>query len=443
MKMKSTLTVLLTLITGFVMAQCPPPSAALTLDFKWSTAPGTGNEIPVRTAHGTFTSAPFPSGIGGYTTTVTLRDPNNRLTINNYQTDPLITGTPPYTFCYSSTNGRLNNDPLTDALYSGYYQLGMISSNSSERVDIEYVFSTPIYLCNLEISDIDYDASCAGFCSYQDEVDVSATNGGTNVPVTITKAAAFTDVTVTGQNVVANWFPGNFGDNAANSNIGKVFLSTSTPITKIVISYSNGPADDGTSNDHHIRIGGALGAVAPNNVPVKIVDFNAVNNNGSVNANLQVANQQNIEGYQLQKSIDGRNFTDLPGQLQRATAAVNYQFSDATPANGANFYRVRVKERSGEVFYSVIKRVDLVSKLGYAIKSQGQQVKLQVNSNETSKINVSVLNASGKAVSNNNYTVSKGVNLLHLEEMDNMPSGMYFVVVTENGTRTFTGKAVK
>lgn len=443
MKKIFTLSLLLVLISGLAIAQCPPATQALTVNFQWSTATGSGNEIPVRAAHGNYTSPAFASGIGGYTTTVTLRDPNNRLTVQNYQTDPLISARPPYTFCYSGTNGTLDNNAGTASLYSGYYLLGMFSNTSAEKVEIEYVFSTPMYLCNLEISDIDYDASGTGFVSYQDEVDISAANGGTNVPVTITKAAAFTDVTITGQNIVANWFAGNNGDVSASSNIGKVFLTTAQPITRITISYSNGPADDGQSNDHHIRVSGALGAASTNNVPVRIVDFNALNNNGSVAAALQVANQQNIEYYQLQKSVDGRNFTDLQGQKQTATAATNYNFSDITPANGANFYRVRVKERSGEEFFSVIKRVDLVSKLGYAIKSQGSQIILQANSGEAAKINVSVVNAAGKAVVNNAYQLAKGVNLLPLHEMDNMPSGMYFIVVTENGVRTFTGKAVK
>lgn len=446
MKTKFTLFLSFVLLSGLAIAQppaCPAPTPALTFNFQWSAAAGSGNEIPIRAAHGNYTSPAFASGIGGYTTTVTLRDPNNRLTVQNYQNDPLIVGTPPYTYCYSGTNSGLTNPASSDPIYRGYYMLGMFSNTSAEKVEIEYLFSTPIRLCDLEISDIDYDASGTGFVSYQDEVDITAANGGTNVPVTITKAAGFTEVTVTGQNIVANWFPGANGDVSATSNIGKVFLSTATVITKLTISYSNGPADDGTSNDHHIRIGGAVGSVSTSNVPVRIVDFNAVNNNGTVAAALQVANQQSIDYYQLQKSVDGRNFTDLQAQKQTATAATNYNFSDITPANGANFYRIRVKERSGEEFYSLIKRVDLVSKLGYAIKSQGAQITLQANSDEAAKINVSVVNAAGKAVVNTPYQLAKGVNLLPLHEMDNMPSGMYFIVVTENGVRTFTGKAVK
>jgi hypothetical protein len=448
MKTKFTLLVLFTLVSGMAMAQiptCPPATAPLTLDFKWSTSPGTGNEIPQRAAHGNFTSSPFPSGIG-YTTTVTLRDPNNRLTIQNYQTDPLVSTHPPYTFCYSSTNATIDNNPGSSSIYSGYYMLGMFSNSTTDTVEIEFSFNGSVEgfrLCNLEISDIDFDASCTGFCSYQDRVVVSATNKlGQNVSVKTTNAAAFTEVTTIGQTITANWFAGTNGDVSASSNIGKVYLSTDSCIRKLVIRYSNGTADDGQSNDHHIRISGVQGVVCPETLPVQIVDFNAINNNGAVAAALQVANQQNIDYYQLQKSIDGRNFTDL-GASQRASAATNYYFMDATPANGANFYRVRVKERSGEEFYSVIKRVDIVAKLGFAIKSQGQQVILQANSSDAAKINVTVVNAAGKSVMNSNFQLAKGVNLLPLEELDRMPSGLYFIMVTENGVRTFTGKAVK
>jgi hypothetical protein len=426
---------------------CASCSASNQVNFNWSTAVGSGNEFGGFASYGTQTKN-FTVNAVDITTTIT--DPSSRLTVTNYQTNPLISARGPYTFCFTRTNGSLGNPPGAQSLYSGFFQLGMFSLNSSEVTTLEYIFSEPVLLCNLEISDIDYDgegsvAADGPYKTYQDEVTVSASTGAGNVPITITKATnAFgdeADVTVTGQNIVANYLPNVFGDVPANSFLGKVFLSSADPITRLVITYSNGPADDGTSNDHHIRIGNLTACKSPTTLPVRIVDFNGRENNGQALLNLVVAEQSGILSYDLQRSADGRNFTTVTSQL--ATNSNQYSFTDATPANGANFYRIQVKERNGETSFSRIVRVDLLNKLGFSVKSQGSQVILQANTEASKRINVAIFNSGGTQVGTQEFRLNRGVNLLNLDQMNAQASGIYFIVVSENGQRVFNTKVVK
>jgi hypothetical protein len=437
------------LVVSNLQAQntCASCSATNQVNFNWSTAVGSGNELGAFATHG--------NKVGNFVAnlvdvTVTVGDPNNRMTITNYENDPLIVGRGPYTNCYTRTNGSLGTPPGAQSLYSGYFQLGMFSTANTDRVTLEYTFSEPMLLCNLEISDIDYDgqnfsASGGTFQSYQDQVIVSASTGAGNVPIAITKATtAFgdvADVTVSGQTITANYVTGLDGDVPANSYVGKVFLTTASAITRLVITYSNGPADEGSSNDHHIRIGNLSGCKTPSNVPVTIVDFNGSHFNGQSYLNLLVANQQNMAAYELQKSVDGRNFTTVSSLP--ATSATQYAFTDDKPANGANFYRIQGRDRNGEISYSKVIRLDVISKLGFSIKSQGSQVILQANSDAAKKISVSIFNTGGTVVGTQEFRLAQGVNLLNLEALNNQPSGMYFIVVNENGSRVYNTKVVK
>jgi hypothetical protein len=438
------LLVCLLALTGTAMAQCPPSVATTTVDFKWSPSAGTGNELLRPAAHGNISTS---YAVNGYTVFVNVKDPNNRLAINNYTSDPLINTHPPYSFTYTQTNGSVGNPAGQQANYNNYLQLGMFSANNTEKVEVEYIFSTPVYLCNLEISDIDYDGSGAStpgtnYISYQDEVDVVAVNGSTNVPVTITPAAAFTDVTITGQNVVANFVSEGFGDVSAASNFGKVFLNTSSPITKITISYSNGPLDDGASNDHHIRIGGALGVATTTTLPAKIISFNGTRvDNTNYAAQLVVANQQNVDRYEFQRSTDGVNFTTVA--TRTATSATTYYFTDNTASTGVTFYRVKVVDKNGPFVYSFVIMDEMSIRHSYIVFQQGGGFALQAKSESAKRINVKVLNAAGAMVASQDYQLTKGTTVFNLPAASTRQPGLYFVAVVENGRQVYSAKIMK
>jgi hypothetical protein len=430
------------LFSGTSMAQCPPSVAATTVDFKWSPLAGTGNELTRPAAHGTINKT---YTVNGYTVFVNVKDPNSRLAINNYTADALINTHPPYSFSYTQTNGSVNNDPSTASIYNNYLQVGMFSANSADKIEVEYIFSTPVYLCNLEISDIDADGSGSStpgtnYISYQDEVDVVAVNGSTNVPITITPASASNYLVIAGQNIKADW-PGDFNNDVnANSGLAKVFLSTSSPITKITISYSNGPQDDGASNDHHIRIGGALGVATTTTLPVSIVDFSARNvNNQAVAATLTVANQINVDNYELQRAADGINFSRMSGV--RASAATQYNFTDDQPFNGVNYYRIKATDRNGAVAYSNVVTAEVAAKGSYYVYQQGGGFMLQAGTSAGKRISVSIHDAAGAVVAKQDYQLNSGINRVSLPAVNQ--GGLYFVSVSENGSRVYTAKLIK
>lgn len=101
-------------------------------------------------------------------------------------------------------------------------------------------------------------------------------------------------------------------------------------------------------------------------VPVTITSIRAARRDQHINVEWNVENEINIRHYTVERSQDGRNFSDL-GQVQAAGRATStYNWLDQQPFAGDNFYRIRYTNADGSVGYSRIVKVD-AGKIGRAI----------------------------------------------------------------------------
>lgn len=81
-------------------------------------------------------------------------------------------------------------------------------------------------------------------------------------------------------------------------------------------------------------------------LPVKLVGFKAVKDKNVVQLNWTVAQESNIESYQVQRSKDGINFTTIQtiGARNQSGYQPNYTSTDASPLKGVNYYRLAINE---------------------------------------------------------------------------------------------------
>jgi len=85
-------------------------------------------------------------------------------------------------------------------------------------------------------------------------------------------------------------------------------------------------------------------------IPVRFVDVKALLQGSHALVQWQVADQQGIVAYNVERSTDDIHFTAI-GQVP-ATALLYYNFTDAAPADGINYYRIASVENSSNVDYS-------------------------------------------------------------------------------------------
>ncbi|MEO8770666.1 MAG: hypothetical protein ABI402_11290 [Ferruginibacter sp.] len=95
-------------------------------------------------------------------------------------------------------------------------------------------------------------------------------------------------------------------------------------------------------------------------VPVSITSISANRNTDkTIMVKWKVENEINIDKYNLERSADGQNFTGITSKnpLANNGSASTYQYNDANPFSGNNFYRIKATGLSGQVQYSAIVKV--------------------------------------------------------------------------------------
>lgn len=97
-------------------------------------------------------------------------------------------------------------------------------------------------------------------------------------------------------------------------------------------------------------------------LPVNWLSFTAAKNaDGTVAARWQTANEVNNNHYEVERSVDGRNFSLLGSIAAGPNAAglQTYLYTDLAPLTGTSYYRVRQVDNDGRSVYSAVAKVSL------------------------------------------------------------------------------------
>ncbi|MES2655985.1 MAG: T9SS type A sorting domain-containing protein [Bacteroidota bacterium] len=187
-------------------------------------------------------------------------------------------------------------------------------------------------------------------------------------------------------------------------------------------------------------------------LPVKLVSFTANNVEGNVQLKWITANEINNKGFEVERSVDGKNFSSIgfikgAGNTNKTT---NYSKIDlgAFVATSSNvlYYRLKQVDFDGTPTYSnqvAVNENELVSN-GVKIypnpfnKTLTVDIASDINTNTT----IAITDISGKVISTTLVPVSIGNNTTTLPNLDLLTAGIYFVKVS-NGTKAEVFKVIK
>jgi hypothetical protein len=154
----------------------------------------------------------------------------------------------------------------------------------------------------------------------------------------------------------------------SNLRIGK-YSGTSSDNTGFPGTYSSGaividPADanvvwnvSGSRWEVSFDVVGFSGFIAQTSLftlPVLWLSFTAEKLNDKVLLKWQTASEANSNRFTIEHSSDGRNYTAI-GSVTAAgnsNSLLNYNFTDASPQKGNNFYRIKQTDNDGRSYYS-------------------------------------------------------------------------------------------
>jgi fibronectin-binding autotransporter adhesin len=113
------------------------------------------------------------------------------------------------------------------------------------------------------------------------------------------------------------------------------------------------------------KVDNPLTGTPPVPLPVKLVQFSAIRQGSAVRVDWVTASEQNSAYFVVQRSTDGRTFTDLQRVAAQGTTTSRYDYAalDATPLAGLSYYRLRQVDNDGKENYSP----------AVAVRFEGQQ----------------------------------------------------------------------
>ncbi len=230
----------------------------------------------------------------------------------------------------------------------------------------------------------------------------------------------------------------NFTDPSLTAFVQDSYLNTETALdlagtTSIAFTASSSiPASMATGRFRIVfRASGAL--------PVTFTAVRAYRKGQGIQVEWDTQNEVNMDRYEVEKSIDGAQFMKLGPVTATGNTSNNYNWFDAAPASGSNYYRIRSLEKSGRAAYSQTVKVDMGKAAtginAYPNPITGNSFQLQMNNLPKGNYTIRITNTGGqevfsKAIEHRGGSANQRMELDHETGM-----GAYQLELVGNGTR--------
>ena len=211
-------------------------------------------------------------------------------------------------------------------------------------------------------------------------------------------------------------------------------IVSTTPVTIRIYAYNaetaNGTWGPGESVDgNDIVVSGSLTIL-----PVKFTNLKAVQKDQRITISFSNAEESDVQYYELQHSVNGRNFSDiayiLPSKNDGSQADYAYVH---TASSTINFYRVKAVETTGHVLYSTIVRIQAsTSSNAFSVYPnpvrQGSDLMLQLNNMKPGNYRISVFNSTSQLMQQQTISIAEASTTQTLS-LNNYPKGRYVITI--------------
>ena len=199
--------------------------------------------------------------------------------------------------------------------------------------------------------------------------------------------------------------PVNMGSASASAWLVDRYLQTETPVNLTDSTFIDFTITDDAASAAANRFYLVFRPVVV--LPVTITSLSAIRNgNEAVDIKWKVQNETNLEGYFVERSADGRNFSSLFQTLPIVNNGGDavYTFEDKTPIKAYCFYRIKAISNNGLVQYSnIVKLGPVVATAGISIYPNpviGKTAHIRFENQPQGLIRLQLINEIGQVVYN-------------------------------------------
>ncbi len=180
-----------------------------------------------------------------------------------------------------------------------------------------------------------------------------------------------------------------------------------------------------------------------NVLPVKWLGFNATKiNENLVQLNWSTAAEVNNKGFEIETSFNGVDFKNIGfvNGVGNSNKKSNYTFNDnnASISNTGIYYRLKQFDFDGAFNYSNIIKVNTNNNLFEETVEVSpnpfvNEINIKLNTLASNNVKIQIYNVDGKLEVERNYLVNVGLNNIELNDISNLPKGLYVLKVNQNG----------
>lgn len=176
-------------------------------------------------------------------------------------------------------------------------------------------------------------------------------------------------------------------------------------------------------------------------LPVKLVSFNAVSENGVALLGWSTSEESNSKSFEIQRSLDALLWKTIgtvsaKGESNRLQ---KYQFVDAEPGQGIHYYRLKMIDLDATFAFSHTVSLHFTRSAGATIYPNPVADVLKIKLQEPGKItSLEIIDLNGRIAYRNNPKTPTGDEV----NLEKLPGGIYFVKIITDKGETITQKIV-
>jgi hypothetical protein len=178
---------------------------------------------------------------------------------------------------------------------------------------------------------------------------------------------------------------------------------------------------------------GAVILVPSTLLPVEWMYFNGETDNRSNFLSWATETELNTSYFNIQRSQDGIEFhtIGLVNAQGNSTDVTEYDFEDATPFRGENYYRLELVDNNGEITYSNVIMLYINRELGgynFYPNPTNEVVFYQIDASQADQLEIEVVDILGRRLKMLKANTMMGINKIPVS-LEDYPSGSYIIRV--------------
>ncbi|MEM9544903.1 MAG: T9SS type A sorting domain-containing protein [Bacteroidota bacterium] len=186
-----------------------------------------------------------------------------------------------------------------------------------------------------------------------------------------------------------------------------------------------------------------VGCMIAESLPIDLIFFEGRINSDRVVLNWATASETNNEGFEIHRSIDGRNWESIEFINGKGTSHDRHEYSfedNQFLTNNFIYYRLKQLDFDGNFDYSEVIKLNTVDKENqnyfFPNPTSYDRVFLNYHAKNDGALNIQLLDNSGSSLGIQNHLVTEGTNRIRLN-FDEAIRGMVFIKLEQDGYISF------